>query len=158
VNGAPGPAGGSGLDGASIAVRTRSTGSVETPSDGSQVTVPLTGNEWTQAADELDLGPFGSFTYTAPGPSSCGGSGLALLIWSIEVDGEEFESGNVSTVRDGGTRSASIPSGRTLWRLLEPGTATHRTAAIQFHGLCESGPTHPAVGISDVRFDLVRAS
>ncbi len=156
--GLPGAPGSPGADGAAIAVRARSTGAVETPSDGSAVALPLTGNEWTQAADELDLGPFGSFTYVAPSPASCGGAGLAYIYWNIKVDGEDFENGVVSTVRDSGTHGSAIPSTRSLWRLLEPGNATHHTATIEFHGACESGPSHPPIGISNVRFDLVRAS
>lgn len=156
--GAQGAQGTAGLDGAAIAVRARSTGSVETPTDGSQVTIPLSGNEWTQGAAELDLGPFGSFTYTASGPSSCGGAGLLYIFWSIEVGGVGLASGTTETLRDGATRSGSISSSQSIGRLLEPGAATQRIAVVKFFSGCESGPLHPAVNISDARFDLIRAS
>lgn len=156
ATGTPGAPGAAGLDGAAIAVRARSTGAVVTPGNGSAVTVPLSGNEWTQAADELDLGPFGSFTYTDPGPSACGAVGVVFVFWSIEVDGKPFASGQATALLDSQVRSGSIADD-TLDRILEPGVDTHHTAALKISTACESGPGNPPVTVSSAAFDLIRA-
>jgi hypothetical protein len=154
--GPTGAQGAAGLDGATIAVRARSTGAVMTPGNAGAVTVPLSGNEWTQGADELDLGPFGTFTYTDPGPSACGGVGVVYVSWSIEVDGKPFASGQATGPLDGQVRSGSI-SDDTLDRILEPGVETHHTAALKISTACESGPGNPSIAISSAGFDLIRA-
>lgn len=156
VTGTQGAPGAAGLDGATIAVRARSTGAVMTPGNAGAVTVPLSGNEWTQGADELDLGPFGTFTYTDPGPSACGGVGVVYVSWSIEVDGKPFASGQATGPLDGQVRSGSI-SDDTLDRILEPGVETHHTAALKISTACESGPGNPSIAISSAGFDLIRA-
>jgi hypothetical protein len=156
--GSPGTPGAAGLNGAAIAIRARSTAMVETPTDGSEITVPLSGNEWTQGAGELDLGPFGDFTFTSPNASSCGGPGGVGLTWTIEVGGKALAVGTLKTLNDGATHIGSIPIAGSTGHLFEPTTPTPRTAAIKFSGACEATPEHPAVKISNVRFDLIRAS
>ena len=155
--GATGPQGGTGhagRDGAAIAVRARSSVGVNTPADHSTVTVPLAASAWTQAPDELDLGPYGRVTYTAPDASSCGASGLADLMIQIDVDGKAFSVTNISTIRDGGTRSATLDPSRYLF---EPGQSRPHVATATALSVCESGPAAAPFTVSDVRFDLIRA-
>ncbi len=45
-------------------------------------------NTWTQAAGELDLGPFIQITFTEPGPQSCNEVGTATLFVEIDIDGK----------------------------------------------------------------------
>jgi hypothetical protein len=158
ADGAPGPPGtpgAPGLDGAAITVRARSTSGVETPADHSFVTVPLTGGTWTQGAADLDIGPFGSLTVTAPGPSTCGSSGLANLDWTIEIDGKVFAAGTTQIPRDGASHTFHINLSNFL---IEPGSDTQQTATAKVSSVCESGNFPIPIAVSDFRFDLIRAS
>jgi hypothetical protein len=153
--GTTGGTGHAGRDGAAITARVRSTAAVDTSPDGGAVSIPLTGNTWTQAAGELDLGPFGAVTYTAPDASSCGGSGLADLTVRIDVDGTAFSFTSVATTRDGGTRKASFDASHYLF---EPDHALPHVATVTVSSACESGPTPVSFHVSDLRLDLVRAT
>lgn len=150
-----GTAGSAGRDGAAIAARVRSTAGVDTPADHSSVAVPLASNTWTQAAGEVDLGPYGRVTYTAPDASSCGATGLADLVIEIDVDGTAFSITNVATLRDGATRSATFDASRYLF---ESDSALARIATAKVSSTCESGSFAAPFTVSDLRFDLVRAT
>lgn len=152
--GEKGDVGPSGRDGAAIAARVRSTSSVDTPADHSTIPVPLASNTWTQAAGELDLGPFGIVTYTAPGADTCGGTGLALLQVEIAIDGKPFSFTNVGTLRDGATRTARFDASHYLF---EPDAALAHTATAKVSSGCESGSFPAPFRVNDLRFDVIRA-
>lgn len=148
-----------GPSGAAIAVRARSSASVDTPPDGSLVSVPLTSNTWTQAATEVDLGAYGTVTYTAPGPSSCGGSGLVDLEADVYVDGNFFAWGSGQSPLDGSTRTFDLQATNYLF---EPGRRVTHTVTAKLYSHCGSDPVGPYTGVaitaSDVRIDMIRAS
>jgi len=153
-----GPRGARGLagrDGAAVAVRAHSTGGVHTPADHSAISIPLASNRWTQARGELDLGPFGVLTYTAPPSSSCGGTGNVDLQISIFVDSKSFSTTNVPTLRDGGTRTVRFDASPYLF---ERGAAAAHTATAKVSSACESGSFPADFTVSSLRFDFVRAS
>jgi hypothetical protein len=129
---------------------------VNTPAEHSQISVPLGSNVWTQAAGELDLGPFGTVTFTAPASGSCGGTGNADLGVTIYIDGVQFSSTtDVPAVPDGATRTAGFQATSYLF---EHDTAVTHTATVKVSSLCEAGDFPADFTVSDLRFDLVRAS
>lgn len=148
-----GPSGPAGTDGAAIVVRARSAGSVNTPSDGSPVDVPLSSANWTQGPSELDLGPYGGITVTAPGSGACGGSGFIDMNWTISVSGKNFSLGSRQVVPDGDTHSFRFDP----TYLPEPGVSTANAATISVASLCDSGPVPVSVEITDVHFDVITA-
>jgi hypothetical protein len=154
-NGAQGPKGTAGHDGAAVTARVRSTGSVDTPADHSHISVPLGASTWTQAPGELDLGPYGRFTYTAPAAGSCGGAGYADLIVNVNVDGVAFSFTQVQTIPNGATHSGRFDATKYLF---EAAAAVAHTATAEVSGVCESGNFPAVFTVSDLRFDIVRAS
>ncbi len=73
-----------------VRARARQTGSTSSGSSNVAVNVPLTGNTWTQSADELDqLG--GVAVVSAPGVCTQGG-GIAFATFEIKLDDEVIES------------------------------------------------------------------
>lgn len=56
----------------SVVARIRSTGAVNSGDGGpaNPVSIPLSGNTWTQAANEIDVG-FGEATFTQPAVCAC---------------------------------------------------------------------------------------
>jgi hypothetical protein len=153
--GMQGGSGTPGRDGAAIVVRVRSTGSVETPADHSQVSVPLTSNTWSQAGSEVDFGPLGRLTYTAPSTTSCGGTGLADLAVEIDVDGKTLMSSTLQSPLDGATRTLNLEG---VHELFEPGVAVTHTATVKVSSVCDAGSLPADFTVSDVEFDMIRAS
>jgi hypothetical protein len=147
-----GPAG---RDGASVAVRPRSTGSVDTPADHSDVAIPLTSSSWTQAASEVDFGPFGVITYTSPDSASCGGTGLAYLNVSINIDGKPFAFTAIETARDGAMHAHVVDATHYLF---EPGSAVAHTATASVSSGCVAGSFPAPFSVNSLSFDIVRAS
>jgi len=155
LRGAMGLPGVAGRDGAAIVARVRSTGSVHTPADHSSTTVALTSNTWDQAATEVDLGPIGRLTYTTPPSGSCGGVGLADLNFEIDVDGQLFSGGVLQLPPDGTSHTTQLNLQRALY---EPGVATAHSAAVKVSSGCESGSFPADFTVTDVEFDIIRAS
>ena len=155
LRGAMGLPGVAGRDGAAIVARVRSTGSVHTPADHSSTTVALTSNTWDQAATEVDLGPIGRLTYTTPPSGSCGGVGLADLNFEIDVDGQLFSGGVLQAPPDGTSHTTQLNLQRALY---EPGVATAHSAAVKVSSGCESGSFPADFTVTDVEFDIIRAS
>ena len=153
--GATGKVGAAGRDGAAIVVRPGSTSSVNTPADHSSVSIPLASRTWTQKAGEVDFGPFGRITYTAPSSSDCGGTGSADLGVTIYIDGKTFSVTNINTPRDGGTRTEMFQASQYLF---EPGRPVSHTATVTASSVCESGPFPAPFTVKAVRFDIIRAS
>jgi hypothetical protein len=151
-NGLPGPPG---RDGAAIVARVRSSAGVDTPADHSTATVPLTSNTWTQAATEVDLGPVGRLTFTDPATGSCGGTGLADLNVEIDVDGRLFTSFGVQALIDGATHATHLTLASALY---EPGVPTAHTVTAKVSSGCESGPFPADFRVTDMEFDIIRAS
>jgi hypothetical protein len=152
--GPKGDIGPSGLDGAAIAVRARSTASAET-SAASTITVPLTSNTWTQAAGELDLGPFSQITFTEPGPQSCNETGTATLIVGVYIDGKLFTDQSFGAPRNGETRTVS--GGGASASLFEPNMSVAHTVTAKVSSACESGPLPAPFTVSDLELDMIRA-
>ncbi len=149
VPGAPGRAG------AAVSVRARSTGSVNTPADHSNVSISLNGARWTQAANEVDLGPYGTVTFTDPPTGSCGGVGTADLNLTLHLDGDDFFFKAIPAIPDGKVRTASLSGVNALF---EPGASKAHTATATVGAVCESGDFPAVFKVSDLRFDMVRAS
>ncbi len=142
-------------DGAAVVARLRSSASVDTPENGSQVTVPLTPNTWTQAAGEVDLLPFGQLTYVAPAADSCAATGFASLHVQVDVDGTSFFGTDLGSLLDGATRTVRFGNAGFLF---EPAAASAHTATVHVSSVCLSVALYPKFTVSDLRFDVVRAS
>jgi hypothetical protein len=154
LQGVTGGQGKTGRDGAAVAVRARSTGTVHTPDDHSAISVPLTANTWTQAPNEVDVGPYGSITFTPPPAGSCGGTGAANLNVQIFVDGKPVLSPSPSVPP--GSAAKVFPLGGT-GNLFEPGTAQAHTVTAKVASGCDSGSFPADFTVSDLRLDFVRA-
>ena len=159
--GPPGPKGdrgdmGSpGVDGAAIAARFNSTADVNTPTNGSFITIPLNSTTWTQAAGEIDLWPFGTLTYTAPGPESCGETSFASLTVEFLLEVKFWKSWRLDTLLDGLTHTASGVG--DFGTLFEPSAPATHTVTVKASGLCDSGPFPISFAVSNLRFDVIRA-
>jgi hypothetical protein len=123
--GATGPAGG-----AYIGAKARSTGAVQAPHGGS-TNVPLTGDTWTQDAQELDLI---AGTMSVKTPPACSGSfGNAL---TINVDGKATTFG----VPPQTPPSSSVTVPILVGTLMEPGAgAQHRVTAALSNSCTKDG-------------------
>ncbi len=152
MRGAPGVPG---RNGAAVSVRARSTGSVNTPANHSDISISLNGARWTQAADEVDLGPYGTVTFTDPATGSCGGVGNADLNLTLHLDGDNFFFKAIQAIPDGKVRTASFSGVNALF---EPGAAKAHTVSATVSAVCESGDFPAVFNVSDLRFDMVRAS
>ena len=148
ANGPSGPAGATGPQGApggaSVGLRSRSSGSVSAGNSAS-TPVPLSTNTWTQQANELDLI---AGTMTVQLPASCTGSfGNALV---ISVDGAPTTFAAAPTAPASGT--LTIPF--TVGTLGEPGQDTPHTMTASFGNSCtKSGESFT---VSNVKLDVIR--
>jgi hypothetical protein len=144
--GAPGRDGG-------VAARVRASAAVDTPTDGSKISIPLSGADWTQGRSELDQLPFGQVTYTAPA-GGCSGTGFVLLTIQVTVGSTNFDT-VVTTIPDGETRTTLLDAPSFLF---EPGVDTVRAAEVTVWGGCELVDSHPKFTVDDLRFDVLRAT
>jgi hypothetical protein len=129
--GPKGDTGAPGLPGSAIVARVRSTSALTPTTAGTYEQVPLTGNTWTQAGDEMNVGWLkAELTNNAcvGGPGSPVGSSVVL---NVKVDGAvvaPFVIGSTSPMW------AAFPVD------LEPGTATTHTLTVEAtHSCVESG-------------------
>ena len=125
--GQPGAKGETGPAGTAIVARVRSTGAVTPASPGSFEAVPLTGNTWTQAADEMNT----AWLRAEVTNNSCSGI-FPTVQWRIKVDGTEVPllggQGNPSPIW------GAVPIS------FEPGAETPRTLTVEAqHGCSTSG-------------------
>jgi hypothetical protein len=135
--GDPGPAGPPGQQGATgqtgpagaaIVARPRSTGSVTPATAGTFEAVPLTGNSWTQAADEMDW----AWLRAEVTNNSCSGVFPSVQL-RIKVDGTEVPF-------LGGQGNPALPIWGAFPISLEPGAATPHTLTVEAqHGCSTSG-------------------
>ena len=163
TNGTNGTNGINGLDGAAIAARARMTGPDVTPPDfpANSVDVPLSGNTWTQAANETDL-VIGQITYDSPSPADCDGNTGHGLILYLAANGEIFAQHFMDGTFVAGisrTIPAEVGSGvghgtaNKLPILFEPGTDTPQTLTASIQQNC-GGATHYKV--KSLKLDVVR--
>jgi hypothetical protein len=130
--------------GATVGARARATGSV-TGAHGANTSVPLTGNTWTQGANELDL-VTGSMTVGIP--ASCTGSfGNALV---ASVDGVPTAFATAPTAPAGST--VTIPF--VIGTLSESGQSAQHTVTTSFGNSCTKDGEDFTV--KDVKLDVVR--
>jgi hypothetical protein len=143
--GAAGAAGPQGLPGgAAVGARPRFSGSVSAPK-GASTSIPLTGNTWTQVANELDL-LTGSMTVQIP--SSCTGSfGNALV---LNVDGNATTFAVAPTAPASGTVTLPFNVGT----LTESSQATPHTVTASLANSCTKDGENFTV--SDVKLDVIR--
>jgi hypothetical protein len=131
----------------SVVARIRSSGPVNTANAdaGSPINVPLSGNTWTQAANETDV-VFGQLSYTQP--SSCTGSpfmDVILLVDGVEADGRGYNT-------TPGTSKVDFFAVQRAYAF-EPGAATPHTATVQVYDEC-TGPGESFV-LHDVEVDVI---
>jgi hypothetical protein len=135
--GPPGPQGPQGQQGATggtgpaatgIVARVRSTGSVTPATAGVYEAVPLTGNTWTQAADEMNT----AWLRAEVTNNSCSGIIPGALL-RIKVNGTEVPF-------LGGQGNPSLPIWGAFPISFEPGAATPNTLTVEVsHGCSTSG-------------------
>jgi hypothetical protein len=116
-----------------------------TASKGSNTPVPLSGNTWTQAADELDLV---TGTMNAQIPSSCTGSFGNSLV--ISVDGTPTTFAAAPTAPASGT--VTIPF--NVGTLIEPGQSASHTVTAAFANSCTKDGEN--FTINNVKLDVVK--
>jgi hypothetical protein len=148
ATGATGAAGGPGPQGlpggASVGARARFSGSVSAP-NGANTNVPLTGNTWTQVANELDL-IAGSMTVQIP--ASCTGSfGNALV---VNVDG----TANTFATAPNAPASGTVTMPFVVGTLSEASQSTPHTVTASFGNSCtKSGESFTVTGVN---LDVIR--
>jgi hypothetical protein len=148
AKGDPGPAG---QNGASIVDRARSTSGVTTADNGQAVDVPLSGNAWTQRADEVDSFAGGRVTFTPPNvPSGCEGNGLATgsLLVDVYVNGTQVASATDGAVTNGVQHTGGLPS----FTLFEPGNDLAQTITVKVSDDCTTAGEK--FDVTDVKLDV----
>jgi hypothetical protein len=132
----------------SVIARIRSTGPIASGDGGSAnpVTVPLSGSDWAQAGDEVDI-IFGQVTYTRP--AVCGGS--PTLQVQLLVDGVLLDADGFGNTAPGTTKTESAFVARP-W-LFEPGVSTPHTAAVRIFDTCSGGGED--FTLNDIGVDVV---
>jgi hypothetical protein len=137
--GATGPAGG-----AHIGSKARSSGAVNAP-HGASTSVPLTGDGWTQDANELDLI---AGTMTVKSPPACTGSfGNALV---VNVDGKATTFG----VPPQTPASTTVTVPVLVGTLTEPGSSTaHHVTASLSNSCTKDGEDFT---VNDVKLDVLK--
>jgi hypothetical protein len=138
-SGAQGQAGAPGQDGkngGAVTARARESGSDVTVPGGSlsEVNVPLTGDTWTQGANELDQ-IFVQVTVTSP--ATCTGfiPGMAV---TARVDGQPIVGAGPNQFGFG-TPSSSSTVGGLGGFLMEPGADTPHTLTLVIRNFCDTG-------------------
>jgi hypothetical protein len=142
--GPAGPGGPPGHDGsASVVLRARGTGDVTAP-HGSATTIPLTGTNWSQGANDLNL-VTGAITMQTP--SSCTGSyGNAVL---ISVDGIP----NTFVVAPTVPANTLVTVPMVISELTEPGANGQHTITAKLSNTCtKSGEDFK---VTDAKVDVV---
>lgn len=133
----------------SVVARIRSSGPPLSSGDGGEanpVTVPLTGNSWTQAANEIEVG-FGEGSYTEP--AACGNNGslaVEMVIDGVLTDNDFFNDADPGT-------TGTEPFLRSRPYLFEPGTATPHTAAIRIWDTCMNAGENYT--LNEIKADIV---
>jgi hypothetical protein len=142
--GPPGPPGTDATGGSggssSVVNRSRSSGPVTPTAHGTQELVPLTGNTWTQAADELDQF-FGTANITVPAncrtPPDPGGNdrpGSATVQILLSRNG-----GTPTVVGQANSGISNVPVVFSLAHLFEPGSDETHTFTARFSDACATG-------------------
>jgi hypothetical protein len=125
----------------SVVARIRGDTPTSTGDGGSAnpVVMPVTGNTWTQGADEIDVF-FGEVTVTGPATCTGGGGPFGSLMVTLAIGGT-IRFGSLLGV---GATTETVdflagpggPFGDNRPWLFEPGAATPRTASIEIHDYC----------------------
>jgi hypothetical protein len=115
----------------SVIARIRSTAGVQTGDGGeaSPVNIPLSGNQWTQGANEIDVA-FGEITYKEPPTCTNGGLDILLLLDGVPVDEDGFGADPNETVTE--------PFARSRPFVFEPGVDKPRTLTLQAFDSCDN--------------------
>jgi hypothetical protein len=109
------------------AIVARTRGTTTQTATNSDVNYPLSGNTWTQQANESDLG-FGQVTYTPP--ANCDQHPGQLAV-TVLVDGKFVSSGYAFAASP-----SPNPFALSFFTLFEPGSNTNRTITVQIHDDC----------------------
>jgi hypothetical protein len=115
-----------------IVARARQASSV-VAAHGATTDVPLSGNTWTQAADEMELV---AGTVVIRGPAGCTGSFLNAL--TLSVDGRPVTFAAVPVVPTP-TSSSDQPVQFLVGAIIEPGQDTDHTMTAKFGNACTRG-------------------
>jgi hypothetical protein len=130
----------------SVIARIRSTGPVQTGSatEANPIFVPLSGNQWTQGANEIDVA-FGELTYTEPPVCTNGGLEALLYLDGEPVDGDFFNDDPNTTLTE--------PFARSRPYAFEPGTDTPRTLTIGISDDCDNAGE--SYNVQSVKVDIL---
>jgi hypothetical protein len=138
-NGAPGATGPAGANGTgSVVLKTQGTGSVDA-AHGANTPIPLSGNSWTQGANELNL-LAGAVTLKTP--ATCTGSfGNSVL---INVDGTT----NTFAVAPTAPPNATITVPVVVGSVMEPGSSLqHQLSASLANSCTKDGENFTVTGL-----------
>lgn len=115
----------------SVVARIRSTGPIETGDGGeaNPVSIPVSGGEWTQQANEIDV-LFGEITYTQPPVCTSG-----FLVVETRFNGEPVD---VDSYNDDPGLTLTEPFARSRPFAFEPGTDTPRTLELRAYDECDN--------------------
>ena len=132
------------LRAARTVARARQTaGSVSSAAIATEVTVPLTGNTWTQLNDETDQF-FGEATVTPP--TTCGGSGYGSLL--VFLDGIVISNTTLVSVQPG---TLTLPLHFSLGKV-SPGTNMSRELTAKIRDNCSGGENF---SVSNLKVDVL---
>lgn len=136
--GLPGKNGRPGINGTTIVARARSTAPLIV--SNTVQTDTLTGNTWTQAANELDTIVPDLATIQEPANSDCGASPFGQLTATLKLDGSSV--GTLLVTDFGSTQAIiTVPFSLASTSVFEPGTATPHTLTFEVSDNC-TGAAH----------------
>jgi hypothetical protein len=135
----------------SVVARVRNSAAVSSGDGGSgnPASVPLSGNTWTQAANEIDVF-FGQLTFTQP--ATCSGMNPRMIV-ALVVDGNQLTQ-DVYSVNPGQTATGLFADARPF--LFEPGTATARTVTVRVFDTCTGAGENFALDAVEVNAVAIR--
>jgi hypothetical protein len=147
--GPPGPAGQNGADGSggsggssSVVNRTRSSGPVTPAAAGTNTPVPVSGNTWTQGANEIDQF-FGTATITVPANCQMDDGelidgGATVRVFLSRNGGAAVQIGDASEIA-GSSGERRIRFFENPAYLFEPGSDQTHTFTATFRDTCDVG-------------------
>jgi hypothetical protein len=116
--------------------RTRSAGALTASNTAQQDA--LTGNSWTQAANEVDTF-VGQMTVQEPSSTDCAGSGFSAMSGVVYLDGNPV--GTLGAFSSNRGQTQTLPLSFSVPNLFEPGTAIGHVLTIQVQDNC-TGSAH----------------
>jgi hypothetical protein len=130
----------------SVVTRIRSTGAVQTGDGGeaNPVPIPVTGNEWTQAGNEIDV-LFGEVTYTEPAACTNGFVDVQFILDGELVDEDSYSNSVPGPVTE--------PFARSRPFAFEPGADTARKLEFAAWDGCDNAGEQYTV--EDIKVNVV---